>query len=149
MVCDTLKWVVMNKPCFNVETGMVETLRFLRMNTIHEYNNTMGGVDLADQLRGTYRIDKGVLNRKWWWSILFWSIGVMITNAYVIYLHVNIGNGIKKYYRTMISGKPLCLHGSIQESNMKNCLPLCQQERGSHFQVQVCRHSLVVQTLAG
>ena len=35
MVCDTLKWVVMEKPCFNVETGMVETLIFLRMNTIH------------------------------------------------------------------------------------------------------------------
>ena len=66
MVCNTLKWVVMEKPCFNVETGMVEKLRFLRMNTIHEYNNTMGGVDLADQLRGTYRIDKGVRNRKWW-----------------------------------------------------------------------------------
>ena len=100
---------------------MVETLRFLRMNTIHEYNKTMGGVDLADQLRGTYHIYKGVWNRKWWWSILFWSIGVMITNAYVIYLHVNLENGIlKKYYRTMISGKPLRLHGSIQEIKMKN-----------------------------
>ena len=84
MVCATLKWVVMEKPCFNVETGMVDTLRFLIMNTIHEYNNTMGGVDLADQLRGTYHIDKGVRNRKWLWYILFWSIGVMITNAYVI-----------------------------------------------------------------
>ena len=60
MVCDTLKWVVMEKTCFNVETGMVETLPFLRINTIHEYNNTMGGVDLADQLRGTYCIEKGV-----------------------------------------------------------------------------------------
>ena len=84
MVCDTLKWVVMEKTCFNVETGMVETLRFLRMNTINEYNNTMGGVDLADQLRGTYCIYKVVLNIKWWWYILFWLIGVMITNAYVI-----------------------------------------------------------------
>ena len=28
MVCDTPKWVVMEKPCFNVETGMVETQRF-------------------------------------------------------------------------------------------------------------------------
>ena len=45
----------------------------------------MGGVDLADQLRGNYCIYKGVRNRKWWWSILFWSIVVMITNAYVIY----------------------------------------------------------------
>ena len=58
----------------------------------------MGGVDLAYQLLGTYRIDKGVRNIKWWWSILFWSTGVMITNAYVIYLHVNIENRIKKRF---------------------------------------------------
>ena len=63
MVCDTIKLVVMEKPCFNVDTGMVEILRFLIMNTIHEYNNTLGGVDLSDQLHGTYRIDKGVHNR--------------------------------------------------------------------------------------
>ena len=54
----------------------------------------MGDVDPAYQLRGTYRIDKGVQNRKWWWSILFLSISVMITNSYVIYLHVNIENRI-------------------------------------------------------
>ena len=75
----------------------------------------------------------------------------MITNAYVIYLHVNLENGILKniYYRTMISGNMLRLHGSIQVSKMKNFLPLCQQERGSHFQVQVCHHSLVVKHLWG
>ena len=88
----------------------------------------MGGVDIEDQLRGNYCIDKGVWNRKWWWSILFWSISVMITNAYVIYLHVNLENGMKKkiYYRTMISGKLLRLHGSIQVVKMKNHLTLCQ-----------------------
>ena len=108
MVCDTLKWVVMEKTCFNVDTGMVETLRILRMNTIHEYNNTMGGVDIADQLRGTYHIDKGIRNRKWWWYILFWQIGVMITNVYVIYLHVNLENGILK--------KDLLLHHDFRKS---------------------------------
>ena len=46
MVCDTLKWVAMEKPRFNVETSMVDTLIFLRMNKIHKYNNTMGGVDI-------------------------------------------------------------------------------------------------------
>ena len=56
----------------------------------------MGGVDLVDQLWGTYRIDKGIRNRKWWWSILFWPIGFMITNAYVIYLYVNLENGLNK-----------------------------------------------------
>ena len=54
----------------------------------------MGGVDLAYQLRGTYSIYKVVRNRKWWWSILFWSISVVIINAYVIYSHVNLENGI-------------------------------------------------------
>jgi len=82
----------------------------------------MGGVDLADQLWGTYRVDKGVCNKKWWWSILLRSIGVMITNAYVIYLKVNLDDRIKKknYYRTMISEKSLYLHGSIQTSNIQN-----------------------------
>ena len=68
----------------------------------------MGGVYLADQLRGTYRIYKGLRNRKWWWSILFWSIGVMITNAYMIYLHVNFENGMKK--------KDLLLHHDSRKS---------------------------------
>ena len=88
----------------------------------------MGGVDIEDQLRGNYCIDKGVWNRKWWWSILFLSIGVMITNAYVIYLHVNLENGIKKkiYCCTIISGNLLRLHGLIQVSKMNNYLPLCQ-----------------------
>ena len=36
MVCTILKWVVTERPCFNVETGTAEILRFLRMNTIHE-----------------------------------------------------------------------------------------------------------------
>ena len=35
MVCDTLKWFVMEKPCFNVDTCMAETLIYLRVITIH------------------------------------------------------------------------------------------------------------------
>ena len=82
--------------CFNVETGMVETIRFLRMNKIHKCADSMGGADLADWLRGTWCIHKEARNRKWLWSILFWVIGIIIINAYVIYLHVNIENRIKK-----------------------------------------------------
>ena len=45
MVCQQLKWIVKEKPVFNVETGIVESLRFLRMNTINDYNNNMDHVD--------------------------------------------------------------------------------------------------------
>ena len=50
----------------------------------------MGSVDLADQLRGSYRLDKNTRNRKWWWSIMFWSIGVMLKNAHIMYMKVNM-----------------------------------------------------------
>ena len=48
------------------------------------YNHGMEDVDIADQLRtrGVYQMDIWVRNRKWWWSMLFWSLGVLLTNAY-------------------------------------------------------------------
>ena len=59
----------------------------------------MGSVDLADQLRGSYRLDKNTRTRKWWWSIMFWSIGVMLTNAYIMYMKVNMEEyGVAKKY---------------------------------------------------
>ena len=105
----------------------------------------MVGVDLADQLRGTYRIDKGVRNRKWWWSILFWEIGVMILNAYVMYLKINLENGQKKRIccRIMILGKPLHLRGSIQVKYLQNYQPRFQQGKGRQ-RCKVYHHSLVV-----
>ena len=96
MVCKELQWRVNEKYVFNIDTGKMEKLRFLRMNTIHDYNMTMGSVDLADKLQGTYRIDNVVRNRKWWWSILFWSVGVMLTNAYIMYIKINVSDGVEK-----------------------------------------------------
>ena len=51
---DKLQRTEVSKPVYNVDSGEVEYLRILRMNTIHKYNTEMGGVDLADQLRGSY-----------------------------------------------------------------------------------------------
>ena len=56
----------------------------------------MGHVDVADQLRGNYCIDIWIRNHKWWWGILFWSIGTLLTNAYVVYLKVNLLKGVDK-----------------------------------------------------
>ena len=42
---------------YNVETGKVEALKFLRLNQIDNYNNGIGYVDVSNQLRGVYRLD--------------------------------------------------------------------------------------------
>ena len=55
MVSDKIEWVVKSKPVFNVKTNETKDLQFLRLNQINKYNNEMGGVDIADQLRGVYR----------------------------------------------------------------------------------------------
>ena len=103
MVSQSIEWIVKEKSVFNVDTNEVETLKFLRLNQINKYNLEMGGVDIADQLRGVYRIDRWVRNRKWWWSILFWSIGVSLTNAYKLYLRLCEDEGVNPEYREHFS----------------------------------------------
>ena len=49
----------------------------------------MGGADLDDNPSSYYRLDIGVRNRKWWWFILFWSVGVVLPNAYIIYIYIH------------------------------------------------------------
>ena len=56
-----------------------------RLNVIDDYNNNMNNADIADQLRGTYRWDTFMRKRKWWWSIMFWCLEMLQTNAYVCY----------------------------------------------------------------
>eukprot|EP00957_Ditylum_brightwellii_P118077 9005108-Ditylum_brightwellii.AAC.1 len=96
MVCEELKWMVMEKQVINVDSRKKETMRCLRMNTIHRYNMMMGSIYLADKLCRNYHIDNGVKNRTWWWSVMFWSIGVMLTNAYTMYVKVREANGLEK-----------------------------------------------------
>ena len=66
------------------------------MGFIDMYNSTMGDVDLSDQLRGLYRLDRWVRNRKWWWSMFFWGFGVLLTNAYVMYCKFCDENNVPK-----------------------------------------------------
>jgi hypothetical protein len=60
-------------------------VKFLRLNVIDEYNNNMNSTDIEDQLRGVYRPDHWMRNRKWWWAIWIWGIGVAGVTAYRIY----------------------------------------------------------------
>jgi hypothetical protein len=61
-------------------------MAFLRPEVLTDlYNNGMNNMDIADQLRGTYRFDCWMRKRKWWWSIWMWGVQVLLVNAYVLY----------------------------------------------------------------
>jgi hypothetical protein len=73
-----------------------------------QYNHTMGHVDVADQLRGSYRIGTYVRNRKCWWVIMFWAFGgTLLTNAYVVYIKVNIAEGVDQ--KELLSHYDFCI----------------------------------------
>ena len=59
------------------------------MNCTKKYNNKMGGVDIADNLRNYYGIYFGIRKSNWWWCILFWDVVVILTNAYMIYICIH------------------------------------------------------------
>ena len=59
----------------------------------------MGDVDVANQLRGVYRLDRRARNRKWWWSMLFWYMGVLLKNSYKFYLKMCKEEGVKTWYK--------------------------------------------------
>ena len=59
--------------------------RFLRLVINDSYNMNMNNVDVADQLRGSYRPERCMRKQKWWWSMFFWGHGTLIVNAFVAY----------------------------------------------------------------
>ena len=71
-------------------------MKYLRLNLIDVYNNEMNAVDLADQLRNCYRMNHWFRNRKWWWAIMMWAIGVAHTNAYIMYCRMYEEEAAKK-----------------------------------------------------
>ena len=52
---------------------------------IDDYNQFMGGVDIADQLRSNYPTHQK--SRRTWLPLWFWALDTTITNSYVIGSH--------------------------------------------------------------
>jgi hypothetical protein len=73
-------------------------MSFLRTEVTDTYNNGMNNVDIADQIRNTYRIDRWMRKRKWWWSIWMWGVQILLVNAYILYksAHLQIWKTEKK-----------------------------------------------------
>jgi hypothetical protein len=94
-ICETIKWIQLEKKVYCVETGEVEVMKFLRLNINNDYNHDMGHVDISDQLRNYYRFDHWMRKRKWWWALFFWGMGVSLVNAYVCYKEVCEQNNVK------------------------------------------------------
>ena len=99
MLSESIQWAEKEKTVYNVDTGKVEALKFLKLNQIDKYNNGMGDVDVADQLRGVYRLDRWVRNSKWWWSLMLCSLGVLLTNYYKLYLQICKEEGVKPWHK--------------------------------------------------
>jgi hypothetical protein len=89
-VCESIRWIEKERLVFNADTGKTEMIKFLRLGINDFYNNSMGHVDLSDQLRNQYRFDHWLRMRKWWWALFWWWMGVMMVNAYVYYVSLNL-----------------------------------------------------------
>ena len=81
--------VQIGKKVFDQRQEAIADVLTQKFNIVHEYNEYMNGVDAADQLRlQYYPAPKWFRNRKWWWSIFLWNVGVCCTNAYILHCKV-------------------------------------------------------------
>ena len=85
--CGEVKWIRKIRKVYSTKHQRYTTICFHRLNVINFYNYNMGNVDIADQLRNTYRYDtQWHRNRKWWWAIWWWGFQTLLTNSYILYV---------------------------------------------------------------
>ena len=93
---ESITWTKKEKQVYDGRTKKTFKMPFYRLNVIDFYNNNMGNVDLADQLRNHYRYDTTWhRNRKWWWSIWWWGFQLLLTNSFILYKKFHFLHGSK------------------------------------------------------
>ena len=95
MACEKVEWVLKSRKLWDRELMKMVDKPFYRLNIVDEYNTHMNNVDVADQLRGSYRFDHWMRKQKWWWSMFFWCFQMLMTNAYVTYKKYQMIHGLK------------------------------------------------------
>jgi hypothetical protein len=137
-----LAWRDKGKPTAMISTvcsSCMTTVRSRRGNrvkplVIDQYNQSMGGVDKADQYSCYYSFGRKSI--KWWRKLMFWLLEVSIVNAYILYKgtvpsdsllsHVNFR---RQLVVSLCQGVPL---GDVRRQLM---LPSRSEERfhGRHY----------------
>jgi len=82
---ESVHWIEKKRKVWSDIHQEMKLVGFMRLNLVNDYNNNMNSTDIADQLRGVYRPDHWMRNRKWWWAFFIWSIGVAATNSWLMY----------------------------------------------------------------
>ncbi|KAK3283967.1 hypothetical protein CYMTET_8357 [Cymbomonas tetramitiformis] len=78
--------ITKNRKVWDASAQSLKEIDFERLNIANDYNHNMNGVDIADQLRDHYRFDgPWMRQRKWWWALFLWGLGVAVVNAYLLY----------------------------------------------------------------
>lgn len=90
-----IHWIEKFREVFDKSTQRTRVGKFLRLAINDDYNNKMNNVDIADQLRGSYRADRWMRKHKWWWAMFFWGHGTLLVNAYVSYKRFMENKGLK------------------------------------------------------
>ena len=85
MAVDNIKWTENKIAVYDRSIGRMTTIKFLRLNVNNDYNYVMGGADIADQIRDSYRFDCWLIHYKWWHENIWWGFQVSMVNAYKCY----------------------------------------------------------------
>ena len=86
-------------------------LEFLWLSSINNYNNRIGNVDIANQNRSSYRLDRFMKKMKWQQSIWIWDLCILLV-YYIIYIIYLEDNNIlmKKYLISIQFEKSNCFN---------------------------------------
>jgi len=72
------------KQVFEAAAGTTrERTRFLILGIIEDYNQHMGGVDIADQLHSYYKTQR--METRNCLLLFYWLLGITIVNSYLLY----------------------------------------------------------------
>ena len=69
MAANKIFWEEKERKIYDRNSQAMKVIKFHRLNINDNYNYGMGGADIADQIRGSYRFDHWLRRYKWWHSI--------------------------------------------------------------------------------